>query len=156
MHYKVMYDAATDAMPYAWLLFVPFLFIGLSLIIAGSQTPPEERLKRRLWQVGGMFAIMSASLATIQTGLETKRFMERARRGDYVIVEGAVTDFVAGAASGHPVESFQVAGRRYRYSPYELVPGFHEVAAKGGPLREGTLVRIADVDGRIARLEITR
>jgi hypothetical protein len=143
-------------MPFAWLVFLPFLLVGLALIVAGSRTSPEERFKRGVWRVGGVFAIVSATVAAIQTRLETKHFIDRARRGDVLIVEGRVTDFIAGAASGHPPESFQVAGRWYRYSPYELVPGFHQVAANGGPLREGVIVRIGDVDGRIARLKVSR
>jgi hypothetical protein len=54
------------------------------------------------------------------------------------------------------MESFEVAGRRYRYSDFVLVPGFHTTTTRGGPIREGLHVRIADVDGEIARLEIER
>jgi hypothetical protein len=78
-------------------------------------------------------------------------------RGDYVLVEGRVENFVRGDRGGHRDESWSVrSGGRlhtYRYSWATMVPGFHGSA---GPIREGLHVRLADVDGHIARLEIRK
>jgi len=42
----------------------------------------------------------------------------------------------------------------YRYSTYEGAPGYRRTQARGGLVRNGIRVRIADVEGLIARLEI--
>jgi hypothetical protein len=82
---------------------------------------------------------------------------ERLRSGDYEQVEGRVEEFVPGDRGGHRYESWAVrsGGRtwRYRYRSPDENPGFHQSA---GPIREGLRVRLADVDGYIARLEIER
>lgn len=75
--------------------------------------------------------------------------------GRYDVVEGPVQNFVPGDRGGHRDESFSVtAGGTtylYRYSSSMDEPGFHRSA---GPMRAGMHVRIADVDGHIARLEV--
>ena len=78
------------------------------------------------------------------------------RDSTYVVVEGVVTEFVPGRTDGHPAESFVVNGHRYEYSPYIVTSGFSQIQPLGGPIHEGLLVRIADVDGTIARLEVAR
>jgi hypothetical protein len=76
--------------------------------------------------------------------------------GRYEVIEGTVQGFHAGAASSHPPEEFDVSGHHFRYAPAELLYTFNHVAGAGGPMREGLRVRIASVEGRIARLEIAR
>ena len=44
----------------------------------------------------------------------------------------------------------------FSYSKYEINSGFRRNVGQGGPMREGLFVRIANVDGEIARLEIAR
>jgi hypothetical protein len=72
------------------------------------------------------------------------------------VVEGVVHDFVPMPFDGHPHESFEVAGHSYEYSDFEVTQGFNNTQSHGGPMRDGLRVRIADVGGRIARLEIAR
>ena len=83
------------------------------------------------------------------------------RAGRFTLAEGRVEDF-------HPPwrlnndrttrETFKVYSHkqtfRYSYLESELAPGFNLPSDRGGPIRGGLRVRIADVDGRIARLEI--
>ena len=76
------------------------------------------------------------------------------RAADYVLVEGTVTGFLPLGSAGQTVESFVVNGHRYEYSGYVWSAGFSNSQSHGGPMRDGMCVRIADVDGRIARLEI--
>jgi hypothetical protein len=81
----------------------------------------------------------------------------RLRNGEYTQVEGHVQDFIPGDRQGHREESWSVRSKgetyTYRYRTPDQVPGFHQSA---GPIREGQRVRIADVDGYIARLEIEK
>jgi hypothetical protein len=58
--------------------------------------------------------------------------------------------------TGHAMESFEVAGHCYSYSDYVVVAGFNNTQSHGGPIRNGLRVRIADIDGQIARLEVAR
>jgi len=54
------------------------------------------------------------------------------------------------------MERFVVNGHHYEYSDYVVSAGFNNTQSHGGPIREGITVRIADVRGKIARLEIAR
>ena len=76
------------------------------------------------------------------------------RDGTFRIVEGEVTDFVPQKADGHPIERFRVGDVLFAYSDSDISSAFHRTAARGGPIRSRLRVRIADVDGAIARLEI--
>jgi hypothetical protein len=80
---------------------------------------------------------------------------DRLASGEYERVESRVENFVPGDGGGHREESWTVVsgGRayRYRYVHSKTQPGFH---ASAGPVRAGARVRIADVGGYIARLEV--
>jgi hypothetical protein len=82
----------------------------------------------------------------------------RVSRGHYVTVEGTVEDFIAGDSGDHRPETWSVRDskglHRYSYSPSRGFVGFTQTQAHGGPMRSGLRVRVADVDGLIARLEI--
>jgi hypothetical protein len=85
----------------------------------------------------------------------TKRLRDALETGDFTAVEGHVREFQRGDRGGHKEERFTVVsnGRRYTYAytSSNWEPGFRQ---SHGPIREGFFVRIADVDGHIARLEI--
>jgi hypothetical protein len=80
--------------------------------------------------------------------------------GRFTLVEGRVEEFRPPDRRGNALvpESFAVYSHertfRYRYIESELTPGFRQPSDRGGPIRYMLRVRIADVDGRIARLEI--
>jgi hypothetical protein len=57
-------------------------------------------------------------------------------------------------AGGHDDESFDVNGRHFHYSDYEVSAGFHNTSSHGGPLYEGAYVRIWCLGNDIARLEL--
>lgn len=82
------------------------------------------------------------------------------RDGRFTVVEGIVRDFEPGDGGDHRPESWHVeSGGRvyaYRYSPSIGAPGYRQTAAHGGMVREGVRVRVADVAGDIARLEVAR
>lgn len=103
-------------------------------------------------------AIGAAPLVILFVLLEASdlwRLQKALSDGRYDIVEGPVRNFVPGDRGGHQDESFSVVtggttySYRYRSSMHE--PGFHRSA---GPMRAGIHVRIADVGGHIARLEV--
>jgi hypothetical protein len=47
-----------------------------------------------------------------------------------------------------------VAGHTYTFKSSVTRPGYHDVRGINGPLRDGVEVRIADINGTIARLEL--
>ena len=68
----------------------------------------------------------------------------------YQLVEGVVVDYTPEGLGGHPWESWSVAGHHYTLSSSLVTSGFSEV----GRVRLGQQVRIADVNGSIARIEV--
>jgi hypothetical protein len=100
-------------------------------------------------------AVLAGGGLTAGRYFQVKGLQDHLSSGDYVVVEGRVENFVRGDKGGHKDERWSVrsGGRLYTYQ-YKwsmVVPGFHRSA---GPMREGLHVRLADVDGYIARLEI--
>jgi hypothetical protein len=70
------------------------------------------------------------------------------------VIEGVVTDFRPAPYDGHRDESFVVGNVRFAYSDYDAGPGFHRTRSHGGPINEGSHVRIYHVGNEIARLDI--
>ena len=81
-------------------------------------------------------------------------------RGRGQVFDGVVTDFTPGDPGDHVTERWVLQtpnGRRtYAYSPSIIGPGYDRTAAHGGLVRDGLNVRVTDVGGWIARLEIGR
>jgi len=76
------------------------------------------------------------------------------RAGKCQVVEGTVMQFHPMPATGHDVESFLVAGKRFQYSDFIHRAGFNQTSSHGGPIHEGARVRIYYLGEDIARLEI--
>lgn len=159
MTYHLVFDASAVHYP-IWRWMAPWLVaaaVGAILLRWPGVYGPKRRRFMRLFGalliaagLGGAVWIWRASVG------QRERVLAALRGGRYVAVEGVVQHFRPGAADSHPPEEFDVGGRHYRYAPSELLYGFSQVAGAGGPVREGLRVRIADVDGLIARLEIAR
>jgi hypothetical protein len=110
-----------------------------------------EREQSRLMGYGFLI-FSSVPLLWIVVGYaETTSLRSALTRGDYVLVEGTVQDFFEQRTS--VTWSVESGGKVYvyEYSEFEAQPGFHDSA---GPVRSGQHVRITDVHGTIARLEI--
>jgi hypothetical protein len=158
VHYQLVYDAGAQGFEFPWdaLLGLAPLALGLAVLRFPALWFPQ---RPRFGRVLGTFVIGFGLilLVGIPTGKwrEYQEFRDRLQQKNYALVEGTVTEFVPGAVDGHPMESFAVNDRKYMYSPYTS-SGFSTIAAQGGPIRSGLHVRIADVNGNIARLEIAR
>jgi hypothetical protein len=96
------------------------------------------------------------TISFIGTFSEYWQLQQALHSGDFEIVEGKVLNFVPMPPGGHPRERFEVNGHRYEYSDFAITAAFNNSQYHGGPIREGRQVRIADVGGKIARLEIAR
>jgi hypothetical protein len=76
--------------------------------------------------------------------------------GRFSVVEGPVTDFKPMPHEGHGQESFTVAGKRFSYSDFVVVPGFNNSRSHGGPIDSDIYVRVTYSGSTILRLEIAR
>jgi hypothetical protein len=161
--YRLIYDAAADGLWYwpafLWAAIFPmFGVVGCVFVF------------RRLWRRGRDGPLRSTLLALLLLGATCyypfvavrtnytayKSFIGRLRAGRFAVVTGVVTDFSPQSPDGHAAEAFEVGTHRYFYSDHELLPGFHTIRAKGGVIAPGLRVRIADIDGYIARLEVAQ
>jgi hypothetical protein len=157
MQYAVVFDAADCGFRYWWLsLFLIFPAAGGIWLLLdrrslhGPLSRPRAAAPYVLLIVGGFVSID----LVLQPFLEYRSLTIRLNAGQYTVVEGVISDFHAMPSEGHGSERFVVSGHRYEYSDYVLAAGFNTTSRSGGPARNGLRVRIADVDGQIARLEV--
>lgn len=151
--YVLVYDAAaagfhTWTFPLFGLVFVA-AGIGAFFIFRNGITHRERIFGR----VAGPFLGIVGALWTI-AALEGVRseyghLIEALQTHRYAVVEGTVSGFVSEGPGGHPPETWQVNGHYYRVSTYEVTSGL----GQPGKVHPGEYVRIADVDGTIARIE---
>jgi hypothetical protein len=158
VQYSLIYDAATAPFPYPLESLVGFFPLAVGIAVVRRPELLEKtslRFNRLLGTLGIIFGavilvgvplIVWIALHELRSGLVTHR---------YTLVEGPVRDFIAGQPDGHPMERFTVDGHAFQYSPYTS-PGFNQVSTQHGPMREGLRVRIAEIEGNIARLEVAR
>ncbi|HKR01699.1 MAG TPA: hypothetical protein VJT09_13555 [Pyrinomonadaceae bacterium] len=156
--FKVIFDI-TEAGYRQWgfpAVGLIFVVVGIGLIISRRlRSTVDTKLSRRLapYLYTGFAALWTIS-AFAGTYSEYRRLLDGVRAGRCQVVEGTVTKFVPMPLQGHAMEHFVVNDHYFEYSDYVVTAGFNKTQSHGGPLREGLRVRICDVDGAIARLEI--
>jgi len=154
--YHSVFDASAVHYP-VWRWVAPWL-LGLIAGVALAAFPRIYTGRFRHTRVLGVAVGVGCSIAVIgivmATSSQQNRIVGALAEKRYEQVEGTVVNFRPGAADSHPPEEFDVGSHHYRYAPAEDLYGFNQVAGNHGPLRNGVRVRIADVDGIIARLEI--
>jgi hypothetical protein len=147
--YRVVFDASAAGYR-TWWSFVPFFAIALVAFLGSRR---EARPAARPFaQAAAIIALVLGVVAEIGSYRECLELRGRLRAGAYEMVAGPVTDFVPEGRDGHPAESWAVDGRRYTISSAVVTSAFN----RPGVVRAGQQVRIADVRGRIARLEVAR
>jgi hypothetical protein len=158
--YHVIYDAAQMRFP-AW----PVACVGL--IVAAVGVGLGAYLRRRgIASAVARTAVTSAIIfgvswaVLVGGGLYAQHGQSRSAlaSGSVVRVDGVVYDSPPGPADQVNDRSWVVESGNtahwYRYDRSPLTVGYRRSAPGTGGLRDGTRVRIADVGGRIARLEV--
>ena len=158
--YRVVYDAAQLRFP-AW----PVASVGLAVALAGVGLGAYLR-RRGIASAAPRTVVTSAIIFGVSwsllvgCGLYAQHAQLRSALAErsYVAVEGVVYDSPQGPAKDVDGKSWVVESGKtahwYRYDSSPLSVGYRRIAPGTGGLRDGARVRIADVGGRIARLEI--
>jgi hypothetical protein len=156
--YRLVYDAAALRFPGWWIPVagLPAAALGAALLRRRGRRQTAEALGLVLAIFGGAWTVVSG------VGLYAQHARLRAAlaSGAYTTVEGLVYDGSEAATHQRPAGSWRVdAGRAsywYRYSASPFTPGYRRPRPGAGGVPAGARVRIADVSGRIARLEIAQ
>ena len=99
-----------------------------------------------------ILAIGVTVLAALLAILPHARLVHALRTGSYATVEGTVANFVSADVMRKTPERWSVRDRTYEFYDARARSGL----SSPGLVRSGMYVRIADVDGAIARLETLR
>jgi hypothetical protein len=160
--YVLVFDVR-NVPPFDWTtvaICASLAAVCLFLTVQGRfRTEPERSDRSQMLKLVGMVGGIVISIVCAGELLLNKAQNDSLKKaldeGAYTRVEGVVEGFIPGDRAGHLDESWRVrsGGEVYTYSYRSSVrvPGFHRSA---GPIRGGLQVRIADVNGYIARLEI--
>jgi hypothetical protein len=144
--FQVVFDIGQAGYRYWWFAAVGVLIAGLGVIgvIRG------HRQFKSVW--GGWVAVTFGFFWTVTVFVWTysdyRSLIDALHAKRFSVIEGSIQDFIPG--DGRTPESFWVDGRHYSYSWSVVEAGYNG----GFPLHSGMSVRILDVDGHIARLEV--
>jgi hypothetical protein len=159
--WRVVYDASSLWFP-AWSVAAWGLVagaIGGALLRGARRLGRAETVARWTRWAGTTLAIFGPAWTVVMgVGLygEHARLRDALRSGDYTTVVGFVHDRPSISDGSDPawvVESGPTA-HWYRYGIRWWGPGYRRLGPGDAGLRDGAEVRIADVDGRIARIEV--
>jgi len=160
IEYEVVFDVRSSHFRY-WPVVAVFALVPLALLACLVWAWRGPIRQRRGWPIllaclasGGVASVCWQAPLVLYRQYSTLR--ERLELGQYVAVEGIVTDFDPLPPGGNGLERFRVGSHRYEYSDFTATVAFNRSRTKGGPIRSGLRVRIADVDGAIARLDVER
>jgi hypothetical protein len=157
---QVLYDASRSAFP-AW----PVAAVGLMVAAAGVGLGAYFR-RRAITSVTAQTLVTSLIIFGVSWSLlvggglyaQHGQLRRALREGSFVRVEGVVYDSPSGAAEDRDGRSWVVESGKtahwYRYDRSPLAVGYRRAAPGTGGLNDGSRVRIADIGGRIARLEL--
>ncbi|PZO46962.1 MAG: hypothetical protein DCF16_18385 [Alphaproteobacteria bacterium] len=146
--YVTLFDISTVEFGLTW----PLLVIGtgataIAVLVAAQSSSLRDKLGAY-----GTAATIAAFVIFAQTSLwlQHQDMSERFRRGEYLVVEGCVSDFDLGSAAGNVNQTFVVDGRRFEVDDSAITPAFNRSVRSGGPHLAGKFLRVAYLrDGRI-------
>jgi hypothetical protein len=159
---QVLYDASRSLFP-AW----PVATVGLVVAAAGVGLGAYFR-SRGVRSSVAQTVVTSAIIFGVSWSLlvggglyaQHSQLRRELKEGSVVRVEGVVYDSPPGASQGENAGSWVVesgtTAHWYHYDRSPLAVGYRRSGPGTGGLRDGARVRIADVGGRIARLELVQ
>jgi hypothetical protein len=166
VYYRVLFDAARagfDARPSVMVASVCAVVVVLGCLWPRQLSEMAGGLLRRELTaaearalavgLGGCGVLLSLLLARLDySRYENLRIALQQHR--YVTVEGVVSSYVPGDSARNIPESFSVGGRRYAFRAGSVTDGYKGTFSRRSDIRNGVMLRIADVRGIVARLEV--
>jgi hypothetical protein len=164
--YRVLFDVARGGFDLRHTVFVAAacacaVALGvlwprqLSELAGGLLRREMTTAEARALVVGiGGFGVLLALLIGRLEYLRYESLRLALQQHRYVTVEGVVSDYVQGDSSRDIPESFNVGSHRYSFRVGGVPDGYKGNFSGRSDIRNGLVVRIADVDGIVARLEV--
>ena len=161
--FEVIYDAARHRFP-AW----PVASIGLAVAAAGvglgaylRRRANPSTIARTVVSSAIIFGVSWAVLVGGGLYAQHEQLRRALAEGSYVRVEGLVYDRPPGAnrdveGPSWVVETANQVAHWYRYDRSLLAVGYTRPGPGAAGIKDGARVRIADIGGRIARVEVER
>jgi hypothetical protein len=156
------YDLAEQGFGQWWFLLLGLLMslLGILVFVVGYAWPRERlALIGILLRIGGAsFFIGWITISTYQTIVGYSLYqtlLQMKYEGKERRVQGIVTNFSPYNLQKYSVvESFELDGHFFSYSPNEIRAGFRQTSAKGSPIHNGVYLRVAYVGNSITQLEV--
>lgn len=160
--YEIVYDAARMRFP-GWPVAAVGVLVAAAGVGLGTYLRRRAVTSAAARTVATSAVIFGASWALLVGGglyAQHEQLRSALREGSFVRVEGLVYDRPPGSAPNDSVDNWVVetgtVAHWYRYDSSPLTVGYRRSAPGTGGLRDGSRVRIADIGGRIARVEVQR
>jgi hypothetical protein len=158
MSYRLIFDVCAAGYRNWWIPgeAIAVAIIACALAVAWLLRPWKRRY------LPGLVWLALVALVSGFTGVSSFRATHgryasmcgALREGRFTTVEGPVSGFAPyDTAAQHAIEKFDVGDHHFSYNPRSHATGFHEASHGGAPIGDGLQVRIAVVEGEIARLE---
>jgi len=161
MHCSLQYDLGEQGYQFWWVLILGGVLaaVGVFIFYIGRETAKDRLLRFLFLRVGGLaFALAWGGFAifvTVSSYSSYRHLLASYRDRRTQSVAGVVVNFSPyDPQRGKTVESFEVGGKEFSYSPNGFDAGYHQTEAQGSPLKEGVYARVAYADSQIVRLEI--
>lgn len=158
MQYTIVFDFARDGAPASSFLYIGLCIAASGLAVMSYRGNAQQRLtlQRRmlLWITWAVVVVVITRIAINNGRKDYDKTTAALKSGAFIVVEGLVTNYQATTNSGQLVQQFDVNDHHYTYMPYRRGIRARRTLPKPPPLRDGSQVRIADIDGAIVRLEV--
>ena len=161
VQFRAVYDVRHSFPDTALAAFIPLIFVVIGFVLYRQRSAVARfggsSLHVSLFGIAAMLIGGAGALfLLVGTILPDIGLRIALAGGRYQVHEGTVSDFVPG--DGHRPETWILrtpdSSFSYSYSPPILEPGYNKIAPEGGYIRNGLHVRLWDVGGNIARLEV--
>lgn len=166
VYYRVLFDAARGgfhlqhtligASVCAGVIVLGFLWpVQLSEVVGGLLHRDVTAAEARALAVGlGSFGLLLSLLFVRLDHSRYENLRVALQQHRYVTVEGVVSAYVPGDSAWNIPESFNVGGHRYSFRAGSVTDGYKGKFDRPTDIHNGVVLRIADVHGIVARLEI--
>ena len=150
--YETVFEITQKGYPW-WLYGGLLLFVAFVFWVGWRNRESQTGKVALQASVFGLVLLLAAFGMSYS---DRQSLLRAYQEGQYILVEGPVENFHPESEGGSRPERFRLGGVNFSYSTFEYTPGFNHTLPRGGPIREGLLVRIAHRNRIILRLETWR